>query len=289
MSGDTDWESWPWSVLGLDAAPDDPKAVRRAYAKQLKKIDAETDIAGFEALRQAYEAARDMVGGQRQRRSVTEGMPPRQERKRTVPVSQALTGHRPPADLPPLPKSADELEPRPEPAAIPDVTPEIPETTDDAARQAAPAPWVQKDLDDPDTVLQEANRLADSGTLDPKLWKPVLQSEALTEPWVSWEVQNTLVSHLNSYAFGQGMSLRNQKELFLAIDERFGWHSDGIAFLRRFPGAGELLAHQSAVLHAGTASGTQRAASPATGRSIPRLWWLALILGWLVLTRMGVE
>ncbi|MEM9811807.1 MAG: hypothetical protein AAF913_04005 [Pseudomonadota bacterium] len=47
----------PWGILGLDGPTDDRKALRRAYAKQLKSLDQEAEAERFQALRLAYELA----------------------------------------------------------------------------------------------------------------------------------------------------------------------------------------------------------------------------------------
>ncbi len=51
------FDNWPWSELDLNDAPEDIRSVKRAYAKRLKRIDQQNDVAAFKALREAYEYA----------------------------------------------------------------------------------------------------------------------------------------------------------------------------------------------------------------------------------------
>jgi hypothetical protein len=54
----------PWFLQQLGLPPgSDERAIKRAYAQRLKKIDTSTDIEGFTRLREAYEAALQSLNG----------------------------------------------------------------------------------------------------------------------------------------------------------------------------------------------------------------------------------
>ncbi|WGS52006.1 J domain-containing protein [Paraburkholderia sp. D15] len=53
-------KQWPWDVLGIDSSADE-RAVRRAYAKQVKQQRPDEDADAFQRLRYAYESAMQMV------------------------------------------------------------------------------------------------------------------------------------------------------------------------------------------------------------------------------------
>ena len=74
-------------VLGLDACAD-RRAIRHAYARQLKQIDQAADVAGFQALREAYEAALAWAADDTAQRT-PEAAPIRVLSSRPVPEEQA--------------------------------------------------------------------------------------------------------------------------------------------------------------------------------------------------------
>ncbi|WP_144139271.1 J domain-containing protein [Paraburkholderia sp. BCC1884] len=53
---------WPWDALGVESDADE-RAVRRAYAKLLKRQRPDEDAEGFQRLRYAYESALQMAAG----------------------------------------------------------------------------------------------------------------------------------------------------------------------------------------------------------------------------------
>ncbi|WP_068313939.1 hypothetical protein [Polycladidibacter hongkongensis] len=52
---------WPYNLLGLTEIPQDKKPIKRAYARRLKTIDQLNEPDAFQQLREAYEAALDML------------------------------------------------------------------------------------------------------------------------------------------------------------------------------------------------------------------------------------
>lgn len=55
--------TWPWDALGIESNADE-RAVRRAYAKLLKRQRPDEDAEAFQRLRYAYESALQMVSGE---------------------------------------------------------------------------------------------------------------------------------------------------------------------------------------------------------------------------------
>jgi hypothetical protein len=210
---------WPWSELGLDNKPDDPKDLRRAYAKKLKSIDSDADVQAFERLRSAYDHARRLTGDKVGRKAITRSTQVQVFHQPVTQRSEPKTGS--------LTKIVQD---------------------DEVASRAKPnpetSPWAKKDFTDSQTVLDAAQKLISESNLNAEKWLPLINAPALSEPHISHQFQWMLQDFLRkSPVLRTRSALR--VELFLAIDDRFGWVSDGIGFLRQFPNSFELQSKMS--------------------------------------------
>lgn len=231
---------WPWSVLGLDRAPDDLRAVKRAYAKRLKSMDPEQDVQGFAELRDAFGAAKFMLA-EDQGQHMAHGRIAQTIAKTQAPATQAPATHPPPIDITaPMPKAA---EPEPEK----DFQADVPAQQDDQPAPT-PSPWAPPDLSDPMVVLAKARDLISIGNRLASDWDPLLKSDALTDPQTARQFEWELVEFLIPQAVQISNAWAVTQALCIAIDARFGWVSDGVGFLRRFPQARVLQSKMSQVL-----------------------------------------
>ncbi|WP_319825977.1 hypothetical protein [Thalassovita sp.] len=217
----------------------------------MKSIDADKDVQAFENLRNAYEHARAICeGGARSQRPIL-------ATRDTEPV-------------PPLPASSP-------PASPEDVPSETPDT--DAVRDSAPT----DPLADLDKVIKLAVSLAEVGDLDPAKWRSLLYSTALDDPVSARHFEQCLVHVL--VQSDRRTVFMPTREFARLLDDRFGWASDGIGFLRRFPQAGEFQSGFPLALNQG--QGNRRARNIALhGRPISGWAWFALFLAWAVIARI---
>lgn len=183
---------WPWVVLGLKRRPQATADVRRAYARTLKTIDQATDIAGFAALREAYEAA--------MARMVTP------DRAASAPTTNEAANM----------KAAEPAPPAPAAAALP-----AGPTEEDILDR------LFNDLETENIVLSPAARLR--LVLDHPLAR-----EARHEDKVRWRLAAYLRQHRQFSDGSSILSLRISREMLRALDARFGWLSDFVAFRRDF-------------------------------------------------------
>ncbi|WP_317055742.1 hypothetical protein [Roseovarius rhodophyticola] len=279
--------SWPWSQLGLPYCPDSERDIRRAYAARLKEIDAEADIEGFEALRAAYDAARRMV---KSFKSVKEGAAPKHGH-RTV-VSQ-VTNPRASAQpqqvaTPPKPRVTGKGAKSKGPT---DTPPKLKPSSKPAAPSKPPeqaGPWGAEDLSDPQVLLRKAQNLVEGKHLNAEDWAPLLKSSALDDPAVSRHLQQTMVAFLSQRIQSGGNISGGRGDLCGLIDDRFGWVSDGIGFLRQFPNARTLQATMAKVLREdrwrdAARAGAVRPPPKDFAKRIPPLMWVFPFVAWLFL------
>lgn len=270
---------WPWSELGMKSQPEDPRDIRRAYARRLKEIDQATDIAGFETLRRAYEHALRMAETPKPQRRVTpvsgsrieNVLLPSDPQTEAMPVSETAQ-YDDKFDT----KSASPQEPA-------EIKTEIP-GNDLSETKPTPNPWSRKDYSDPDTVFKDAQKLIGEKSMNSASWLPLIESGALTDPQASDRFQRMLVDYLSE---GNPSSFAREG-LYIAAEERFGWTSDGVTFLRRFPYARKLYETMSEVLRGHRRSQERHEAANSArqdqirhGKPIPMIMWVFPFLFWV--------
>ena len=251
--------AWPWSVLGLKDTCSDPKDVRRAYAKKLKSIDPSADIDGFQALRYAYSRALKITQNN-------------QDTQDSRSVSQGLPEIRTPTN--------DNTYFPPQPAPTP--------TSDGSKTVELDQEIDSSDYSIPENLFKRFNELTSyKKTLTLEEWSPLLSSVALTDPVVAqrveWMLQENLAKNIGYYR-----SSINAAKLCNAIDERFGWVSDGIGFLKRYPHRRNLQATVSTIVRQNAWRFEERQKQIFTPKEtkikpVPAIYWAAAIILYFLL------
>ncbi len=257
---------WPWAVLGLEGRPETAKDVRRAYAKQLKLLDVETQGSAFEELRAAYEFAKGNF--EPGNRGPSQIVPP----SRSFDFKRAEPAARPPAVEPEEPREPVER------VHIQAVEEEAEEVAEEVAEEHVASAgldlWGRVDEHEQyNRIRARMRQLMQSGDLSKTAWRPVLFSPHLDNPEIAAEMERELVDLFledqRRLGFGQ-----LKYEFVDLVESRFGWFADGIGFLQRFP--------QAPVVHAAF-SKVHRIRKPVKespeGRNLPPVLFLTY---WLV-------
>lgn len=197
--------AWPWFVLRLPKMPPDSRDIRRAYAVALKQIDQASDPEGFAALRQAYDAAMAIREGssernaQRRARKAAAAQPSHAESNAADQVASAL-----PASVANMPEQDAQIA---QEAGIRDMIAMI---SDDSLPAPASARILQA-LDNPLSHAPEAQHLLRNACA--QVLRDMLR---------------------DSDDGGLTLSPQITAEALLALDARFGWLNDYIAFRQDF-------------------------------------------------------
>lgn len=109
---DTSENQWPWATLGIGFRCLDEREIKRAYAKRLKVVRPDEDAEGFQALREAYDAALGFVKYFRSQAPVE--LAAWQEKMRQKPVPEPVDE---PVDEPLAEPAAEPASAEPEPCA----------------------------------------------------------------------------------------------------------------------------------------------------------------------------
>lgn len=194
--------NWPWVELGLDAPAENERAVRRAYAARLRAIDLETDIAGFEALRLAYQNALWQVASHVDR---SENAPDILPAREVVPTKPA---------------------PRVEEQSL--VKADVTETT-------------SADMDGPFAVenwqiLASIAQVLSAKNYAVETWQELLSD--ISSPETKIAVERLIVGALKTKPRHEAYP---PLEWLRIVDARYEWVTDGVGFIRRHPAGGGLL------------------------------------------------
>lgn len=276
----TDFAPWPWSTLGAEGPLETPAEVRRAYSRRLKEGDWSKDVAGFEALREAYEAALNRTGGGRRPRQVVKDLPPPPKPEHRPPRPAAAGIANPPAPEPE--RAEDPVEPAPETPPPPAPAPPRPVNDNDRAlpddgpeiaadRPAPPANEPAADEPDADAeapdfwaLLKEVRRRLGEGDFAADRWSAMLDASDLDDPRIRMSVEEELVAFVAEQKPGAIPA-----DWAGLIDQRFGWRQDGVGFLRRHPDGAAAL--QRIVRALGRGKG------PGVRRAFKWLFWLTIL------------
>lgn len=200
--------------LGLEA---DARAIKRAYARELKKIDQETDLAGFQELRECYDIALRWAAWDAERKE--------QE-------AQAST----PEPAPP-PSAADGLEALdivlpPPTNSRHEETPAPLDMLDDALPAAPQGPAREPDIDPEQLSLTAFERFTDACQVlgkgrfldDVQLWEAELRRRLGDDELVNLEARTIFEARVAHLIAGEWQALN--APLFRAASTVFEWEGD---------------------------------------------------------------
>lgn len=239
---------WPWRELGLEG-PVALRDVKRAYSKRLKAID-RSDAEAFQALRQAFDAGKEMAGEAPQEKTTRPDMRSLAQ-QRSVPQRPRMERQGMEPDSPKPPPDTETLCPPIEEAA-PELQSEVPhEETPDGHEHEAIA---EESIAGPSPFDVQAfwGRVEDA--LAPKSVRPfevpvmrrVLQDPVAQMPEVRRELERRLYDVLDNYVTDASRTVPTLLAVF--YEQEFHWLSDGQA-MRRAAGWSSRMQELAHVLH----------------------------------------
>ncbi len=204
---------FPWNTLGLDGPASD-KQIRKAYASELKALDRQADPEAFQALRHAYEFARQMAADNE---------------------SDQVQSHR--DAIRPEPPEVEEGK-----ATAEDDTPKRQEpvsSTDHNDTESIELPGPVASAAAYQDLLARMRYLIESRDYDVTTWTSLLNDRLLDDLSSGHDFERALVICLSENEFSGRDEIKKfisaGKEWVELIERRYGWIEDGLKFERQFP------------------------------------------------------